>query len=74
MKKRTLLLIVSLLTAINATVTYAQVPADQDTIVIASGPENAGLLETTINGDKDGDGNRIHPNRVYKLEPGFHFV
>jgi hypothetical protein len=53
---------------------YAQVPATQDTIVIASGEGNAGLLEATINGDKDGSNVRIHPNRVYKLEQGFHFV
>jgi hypothetical protein len=56
------------------TMAHAQVPASQDTIVIASGVGNAGLLEATINGDKDGGGNRIHPNRVYKLAEGFHFV
>ena len=56
------------------TMVYAQVPATQDTIVIASGVGNAGLLEATINGDMDGSNVRIHPNRVYKLEPGFHFV
>jgi hypothetical protein len=53
---------------------YAQVLASQDTIQIAGGQENAGLLETTINGDVDGDGNRLHPNRVYKLAEGFHYV
>lgn len=46
----------------------------QDTIPIPSGVENAGLLESTINGDVDGSGNRLNPNRVYKLATGFHFV
>ena len=45
----------------------------QDTISIASGPDNAGLLETTINNDVDADGKRLHPNRVYKLMQGIHF-
>ena len=63
-----------IVTMIITTMVYAQVPATQDTIVIASGNGNAGLLEATINGDKDGSNVRIHPNRVYKLEPGFHFV
>jgi len=63
-----------IVTMIITTMVYAQVPATQDTIVIASGEGNAGLLEATINGDKDGSNVRIHPNRVYKLEQGFHFV
>lgn len=63
-----------IVTMIITTMVYAQVPATQDTIVIASGAGNAGLLEATINGDKDGSNVRIHPNRVYKLAPGFHFV
>ncbi len=63
-----------IVTMIITTMVYAQVPATQDTIVIASGDANTGLLEATINGDKDGSNVRIHPNRVYKLEPGFHFV
>jgi hypothetical protein len=63
-----------IVTMIITTMVYAQVPATQDTIVIASGDGNAGLLEATINGDKDGNNVRIHPNRVYKLAPGFHFV
>ncbi|NQU52891.1 MAG: hypothetical protein HQ522_10175, partial [Bacteroidetes bacterium] len=46
---------------------------EQDTISIPSGQANAGLLETTINADKNEDGTRKDPNRVYKLEPGFHF-
>ena len=56
------------------TMAYSQVLASQDTLYIASGQENLGLLETTINSDVDGDGNRLHPNRVYKLAAGFHFV
>ena len=63
-----------IVTMIITTMVYAQVPASQDTIVIASGDANTGLLEATINGDKDGNNDRIHPNRVYKLAPGFHFV
>ena len=63
-----------IVTMIITTMVYAQVPAAQDTIVIASGDGNAGLLEATINGDKDGNNDRIHPNRVYKLAPGFHLV
>ena len=63
-----------IVTMIITTMVYAQVPATQDTIVIASGEGNAGLLEATINGDMDGSNVRIHPNRVYKLEQGFHFV
>ena len=39
----------------------------QDTIMIAGGQSNAGLLETTINTDVDGNGDRNHPNRVYML-------
>jgi hypothetical protein len=60
--------------AITSTMAYGQVPASQDTIHIPGGQENAGLLETTINEDKDAEGNRIHPNRVYSLEEGLHFV
>lgn len=40
----------------------------QDTMMIAGGQANAGLLETTINSDVDGNGDRNHPNRVYMLE------
>ena len=43
---------------------FAQVPASQDTITVTPGD---GTLETTINGDVDGNGDRINPNRVYKL-------
>lgn len=71
---KTLLMNVAFIITISATMAYAQVPASQDTIVIPGGVENAGLFETTINGDKDGSGNRLNPNRVYKLEPGFHYV
>ncbi|NQU34858.1 MAG: T9SS type A sorting domain-containing protein [Bacteroidetes bacterium] len=71
---KTLLKSVACIAAMSATMVYAQVPADQDTITIASGADNAGLLETTINADKDVDNNRINPERVYKLEAGFHFV
>jgi hypothetical protein len=42
-------------------------PPTQDTIVIPGGPSNAGLLESTINGDTTTAGARVNPNRVYKL-------
>jgi len=45
----------------------------QDVIEIASGQANAGLLETTINNDVDGSGNRLNPNRIYRLMEGIHF-
>ncbi len=45
----------------------------QDVIEIPPGPGNAGLLETTINNDVDASGNRLNPNRVYRLLPGIHF-
>ena len=53
---------------------FAQVPASQDTIFIKggtfSGGENAGSMETTINGDTASTGGRINPNRVYALYEG----
>lgn len=47
---------------------FAQVPAEQEVIVIEGGAPNIGLLETTINGDVDAEGNRINPNRIYLLK------
>ncbi len=46
----------------------AQVPADQEVIIIEGGAANIGSLETTINTDADENGNRINPNRVYMLK------
>lgn len=76
MKIKILLKNVAFIVTMIATTTYtqAQVEATQDTIPIPSGVENVGLLESTINGDVDGSGNRLNPNRVYKLATGFHFV
>ena len=74
MKVKKLLKNVAFITTMISTMAYAQVPASQQVIVIPSGQSNAGLLETTINGDKDANGDRINPNRIYKLEAGFHFV
>src|SRR5665647_1325764 len=59
-------LIVGLFIA-TTSISVAQVPASQDTIVIPGGVGNEGLLEATINGDTTEAGARIHPNRVYKL-------
>jgi len=62
------LLLGMMLSLLTTGLLIAQVPADQDTIYIEGGLENAGLLESTINGDVNDAGERIHPNRVYKLE------
>jgi hypothetical protein len=40
----------------------------QDVIVIDGGLANAGLLNTTINGDTNADGTRANPNRIYELQ------
>ena len=58
-------------------VSNAQVPASQDTIVIPGDIphttlHNAGALESTINGDTTNTGARINPSRVYALQEG-HF-
>jgi hypothetical protein len=74
MKVKSLLKSAVFIAVVSTTMTHAQVPASQDTIVIAGGAANAGLLETTINSDKNTDNSRINPNRVYKLQAGFHFV
>ena len=68
--KKIRLLVLSMLVLCLLTITsaFAQVPADQDVIVIEGGFENVGSLETTINSDKDENGNRINPNRVYMLK------
>jgi hypothetical protein len=75
MKGKILLyLLIGLLIASFTSVSYAQVPASQDTIKIAGGTldggENAGALETTINSDTTATGERVNPNRVYALERG----
>ncbi len=44
---------------------FAQVPADQEVIVVEPG---SGTLEKTINGDTIAGGNRINPNRIYQLK------
>lgn len=67
MKGRILLSLLMSLTI--ASFSLAQVPADQDTIKITA-TTNGGDMETTINGDVDGSGNRINPNRVYALFEG----
>lgn len=42
--------------------------AQDDIIVIPGGIDNAGKLETIINGDTTESGERINPNRIYELE------
>ncbi len=49
-------------------IVLAQLSADQDTIIIPGGIENAGLLEATINGDTVINDERIHPYWIYWLQ------
>ena len=44
--------------------------AQDTTFIGAGGQANAGILESTINNDVDGSGNRVNPNRVYALYEG----
>jgi hypothetical protein len=75
---KTLFLLFFIVNFFAANFLFAQVPVDQDTIFIPGGTlhgaENAGLLETTINGDTvvsgANSGQRVNPNRVYALERG----
>ena len=75
---KTFLFLLLLISLIIVDYTFAQVPADQDTIYIQGGTfaggENSGLLEETINGDTIASGanrgERINPNRVYALNEG----
>jgi hypothetical protein len=74
---KTGLLLSVLISLTIAGISFAQVPASQDTIVIPgdiphSAIQHAGALETTINGDTTNAGARINPNRVYALQEG-HF-
>lgn len=69
--KRIQLLLASMLMLLLLTVTsaFSQVPAEQDTIILEGGPQNIGIIETTINTDVEpGTDNRINPNRVYVLK------
>lgn len=53
----------------------AQVPAGQETIMIAGGTDNVGLLERTINGDTIAGGARANPQRIYMLaKDQIHFM
>ncbi len=56
-----------ILILLTASMTFSQVPAKQDTILIPGGIKNIGSLENTINGDTLAGGNRINSKRVYKL-------
>jgi hypothetical protein len=40
----------------------------QGILIIEGGASNAGLLETTINGDTTATGERVNPNRIYELK------
>ena len=48
--------------------------AQEDVMVIEGGPTAGGILETTINDDVDGDGNRNNPNRIYELKRGQFYI
>ena len=58
------------LTMLHGNLLVAQVDPSVSIIDIAAGAGNEGLLEATINGDVDGDGKRLNPNRIYRLEAG----
>jgi len=66
-----------ILISLSAVSAHAEVPANQDTIFIPGGTlhgrENAGLMESTINGDTTPTGARINPNRVYALNEGQYY-
>jgi hypothetical protein len=72
MKVKFLLSLLISLTIVS--ISFAQAPASQDTVVIPGGTltggENAGMLETTINSDTTASGTRVNPNRVYVLNEG----
>jgi hypothetical protein len=48
--------------------------AQEDVIVIPGGLDNAGKLETTINGDTTDSGERANPNRIYELQAGNFYI
>jgi hypothetical protein len=52
--------------------------ANGDTMYITGGTlanlENAGAIETAVNGDVNGDGTRKNPNRVYALYEGQYYL
>jgi hypothetical protein len=62
---------VSLLITSITSLSLAQVPASQGSIVI---PAGAGNLETTINQDTLAGGARIHPRRIYLLQKNQTYV
>ncbi len=67
MKLKTLLFVFAGLLAVGSLMA-------QDIIVIDGGLPNAGLLETTINGDTAADGTRLNPNRIYELQAGQYYI
>lgn len=48
------------------------IPVDQDVVIIDE--SEPGKLETIINGDIDGNGKRVNPNRIYMLKSGKIYV
>jgi|YelNatPaOPRAMG01_1025707.scaffolds.fasta_scaffold11741_2 hypothetical protein len=74
MKAKIFLSLVVSFTIVSMVFAQGTVPASQDTIYIPggtlSGGENAGNMETIINGDTTSSGARINPNRVYALYEG----
>jgi len=65
---KTNLLITIFLCVFLVSFSIAQVPADQDTIVVEGGQLNIGSLETAINTDTTATGERVNKDRVYKLK------
>jgi Secretion system C-terminal sorting domain len=69
---------ISLLIAGLSSFSFAAISAASDTLYITGGTryglENAGALETAINGDTTASGARNNPNRVYALYEGQYYV
>jgi Secretion system C-terminal sorting domain len=51
-------------------ITMTSLSFAQDTMFVSGGASNAGSLENAINGDVDGGGARVNPNRVYAIYEG----
>ncbi len=71
-------LVFMLLVAANISSAQTRVSASGDTMYITGGTlanlENAGALESTINGDTTSTGARVNPNRVYALYEGQYYL
>lgn len=64
---RNLIALLALMCLVNTTL-MAQIPADQEVVIIDGGIDNSGLLEQTINADTTDGGARTNPQRIYQLK------